>query len=152
MSETVFAPNDLTTRAQLVTILYRAVGSPKVEYKATFSDVPAGIWYSDAIEWAAANGVVNGIGGGKFAPDANVTREQIAAILYRYSGSPKVEGKLDAFKDAADVSAYAFDAMVWATNEGIINGIPDGADVKLSPKDYATRAQIATMFARFLSE
>ena len=152
MSETVFAPNDLTTRAQLVTILYRAVGSPKVEYKATFSDVPAGIWYSDAIEWAAANGVVNGIGGGKFAPDANVTREQIAAILYRYSGSPKVEGKLDAFKDPADVSPYAVDAMIWATSEGIINGIPDGADVKLSPKDYATRAQIATMFARFLSE
>jgi hypothetical protein len=114
--------------------------------------VPAGTWYSEAVEWAAANGIVLGIGGGKFAPDANVTREQIAAILYRYSGSPKVEGKLDAFKDAAAVAEYAEPAMIWATSEGIINGIPDGADVKLSPKDYATRAQIATMFARFLSE
>ena len=103
------------------------------------------------MEWAAANDVVLGIGGGKFAPDANVTREQIAAILYRYSGSPEVEGKLD-FKDAADVSGYAVDAMIWATNEGVINGVDNNGVVTLNPKAYATRAQIATMFARFLSE
>ena len=100
----------------------------------------------------SADGVVKGIGGGKFAPDAYVTREQIAAILYRNNGSPKVDGKLDAFKDAASVSAYAVDAMIWATSEGIINGIPAGADVNLKPQDNATRAQIAAMFSRFLSE
>ncbi|MBR4132729.1 MAG: S-layer homology domain-containing protein, partial [Oscillospiraceae bacterium] len=152
VSETLFAPDSLTTRAQLVTILYRAAGEPAVTFKGVFSDVPADTWYSNAVEWAAANGIVLGVGGGRFAPDANVTREQIAAILYRYSGSPKVNGKLDAFKDAADVSDYAVNALIWATSEGIINGIPDGADVKLSPKDNATRAQIATIFARFLSE
>ena len=152
VSETLFAPDSFTTRAQLVTILYRAAGAPEVAFKGVFSDVPAGTWYSEAVEWAAANDIVLGIGGGKFAPEANVTREQIAAILYRYSGSPKVEGSLGAFKDAASVSGYAVDAMTWATSEGIINGIPAGADVNLKPQDNATRAQIAAMFSRFLSE
>ena len=149
---TTFAPDSSTTRAQFATILYRAVGKPAVEYKGTFSDVPDGMWYSDAIEWAASTGVVNGVGEGRFNPDGKITREQIAAMLYRFSNSPKVEGNLNAFRDAADVSDYAVNAMIWAVKEGIINGVGEGDSVALAPKANATRAQIATIFARFLAE
>ena len=151
-SESLFAPDVATTRAQFATILYRAAGEPAVTYKGTFSDVPDGTWYSKAVEWAAANGYVKGVGGGRFSPDGKITREQIAAILYRYSGSPKVEGDLKAFGDAGTVSAYAVDAMIWAVKEGIINGVGTGSGAELQPAAYATRAQIATIFARFLSE
>ena len=152
VSDTEFAPESTTTRAQFATILYRAAGSPAVAYKGTFSDVPAGQWYSDAIEWAAANGYFKGVGEGRFNPDGNITREQIAAILYRYSGSPKVTGKLDDFRDAADVSDYAVDAMIWAVNEGIVKGVGEGESAALAPKANATRAQIAAIFARFLTK
>ena len=152
VSETVFNPTGSVTRAQLVTILYRMAGEPAVEFKGTFSDVAEGLWYSDAIEWAAANGVVNGIGGGKFAPDGKITREQIAAILYRYSGSPKAEGSLAAFPDAASVSDYAVDAMIWATGMGLINGIAKDGQTLLSPKTDASRAQIASIIMRYAED
>ena len=148
----LFAPESSTTRAQFATILYRAAGAPAVEYKGTFSDVPEGTWYSEAVEWAAANGYVKGVGGGRFSPDGEITREQIAAILYRYAGSPKGEGSLKAFRDAGSVSGYAVDAMIWATGEGIINGVGSGSGALLQPAANATRAQIAAIFARFLSE
>ena len=152
IEEGVFAPDNYTTRAQFATILYRAAGAPAAEYKGTFSDVADGVWYTKAIEWAAANGIVNGVGEGRFNPDGKITREQIAAILYRYSKSPKAEGNLKAFRDAGDVSDYAVDALIWAVKEGIINGVAEADAVALRPKDTATRAMIATIFARFLNK
>ena len=152
IDKTTFAPESSTTRAQFATILYRAAGEPAAAYKGTFSDVADGQWYSKAVEWAAANGIVNGVGEGKFNPDGKITREQIAAILYRYSKSPKVEGDLKAFRDAGDVSDYAVDAMIWAVKEGIINGVGEGSSAALAPKANATRAQIATIFARYLTK
>ena len=148
VSETVFDPAGDVTRAQLVTILYRLAGEPAAEYKGTFSDVADGLWYTKAIEWASANEVVNGVGNGKFAPDTAITREQIAAILYRCSGSPKAEGSLAAFPDYAAVSEYAVDAMVWATGTGLINGIGQGDKTILSPQTKASRAQIASIIMR----
>ncbi len=141
-----FDPNGTMTRAMIVTVLYRAAGSPEVAEPCTFTDVEAGQWYSDAIAWAEDNGVVNGVGEGKFAPMANVTREQIATILWRYSGSPEVEASLDAFADGASVSAYAQDAILWAVAEGIMQG--DGKN--LTPTANATRAQFACMIMRYL--
>ena len=149
VSGTVFSPADSVTRAQLVTILYRLAGEPDAAFKGTFSDVAEGLWYSDAIEWAAANGVVNGVGNGKFDPNGEITREQIAAILYRCSGSPNAEGSLASFPDYANVSEYAVDAMVWATGTGLINGIAGDGTTILSPKTNASRAQIASIIMRF---
>ncbi len=151
-SETKFVPNDVVTRAQLVTILYRAAGEPEVTVSGTFADVPAETWYTEAIEWAAANDIVNGKSEGVFDPMGKVTREQIAAILYRYAGSPDVEGEL-AFPDTDEVSNYATDAMLWAVNEGIINGVADPKHpIMLEPKAAATRAQIATIIMRYLEK
>ena len=144
-----FSPEGTVTRAQLVTILYRVAGSPETAFKGTFTDVADEQWYSLPIEWAAANGIVNGVGEGKFNPDGKITREQIAAILYRYSGSPKVEGSLAGFPDAASVSDYAVDAMIWATSTGLINGIGQGDVTILSPKTDASRAQIASIIMRY---
>ena len=149
VSGTAFAPERMTTRAQFATILYRLAGEPDAAFKGTFSDVAEGLWYSDAIEWAAANGVVNGVGNGRFDPDGEITREQIAAILYRCSGSPNAEGSLAAFPDYANVSEYAVDAMIWATGTGLINGIAKDGTTILSPKANASRAQIAGIIMRF---
>lgn len=149
-SGTLFSPNSSLTRAQLVTILYRMEGSPEVTFKGTFTDVEAGKWYSDAIEWAAENKIVNGMGDGIFKPDGYITREQIAAILYRYSGSSEAEGDLSAFPDSGDVSNYATDAISWAVGKGLINGISSNGVTNLKPKANATRAQIAAIIVRFL--
>jgi len=149
-----FSPEGTLTRAQLVTILYRVENEPAVELKGTFSDVPADSWYSKAVEWAEANGIVNGIGGGKFAPEAVITREQIATILYRYeafkNGAPKVEGDLKAFPDASNVSTFATTAMVWANENEIITGASVNNVTYLKPLDSATREQIATIIMRYL--
>ena len=145
-----FDPDGTVSRAQLVTILYRVADQPTVTTHGTFSDVPAGMWYSDAIEWAAANGIVNGVGDGKFDPTSSITREQIAAILYRYEGSPKADGTLDTFPDRETVHSFAADALVWATGEGLITGIRSGDVTKLAPGDFASRAQIAAIIMRFL--
>ena len=133
-----------------VTILYRIAGKPEVEFKGSFTDVKAGEWYSDAIEWAAQNDIVNGIGNGEFDLMGEITREQIAAILYRYAGEPEVEGDLKAFPDEAKVSAYAYAALLWATGEELITGIESGSVTNLAPKDNATRAQIAAIIMRFM--
>ena len=149
MGDGKFDPDGSLTRAMLVTILYRAEGSPNVSGKANpFTDVKSGQWYTDAVIWAAHEGIVNGMTETTFAPNLKITREQIATILYRYAGSPKTDGSLDEFSDALTVSPYAIDAMTWAVEEGIINGM----DGKLAPKDNATRAQIATLLMRYLEK
>ena len=145
-----FRPDDAVTRAQLVTILYRAAGSPTVKFKGTFKDVSSGAWYANAVEWAASKGIVNGIGDGRFAPDQRITREQIAVILYRYEEQPKVSGNLNAFADKGKVSGFAENAMIWATKNGFITGISSSGSTNLAPQTSATRAQLASVIARFM--
>ena len=149
VSDAFFAPNDPMTRAMLVTVLWRYEGE-KREGKNEFTDVPDGVWYTDAVAWAAANGIVGGVGGGKFDPNGNITREQMAAILYRYANKKGFDtskrGDLSTFPDKASVSAWATDAIAWAVAEGIING--NGG--RLDPQGNATRAQVATILMRFI--
>ena len=150
VSADTFAPNGTCTRAQLVTILYRLAGSPGTD-GASFSDVTAGTWYTDAAAWASANGIVTGYADGSFAPNEAVTREQLAAILYRYAQSAQRDtsaaASLGGFTDSGAVSGYAGTAMAWANAEGLITGA-DGNT--LLPKASATRAQVATILMRFL--
>lgn len=143
-----FNPNGSVSRAQLVTILYRVAESPHVDFKGVFADVPNGKWYSNAIEWAAANGIVNGTSSNTFSPNGNITREQIATILFRYWNSPTKKGTLNSYPDAGSVSDYAVSAMSWATAEGLLNGVKSGSSTSLSPKSNATRAQIAAIIMR----
>ena len=136
------------TRAQLVTVLYRLAGEPETSAAIPFADVADGQWYTKAIVWAAENGIVNGVNETTFAPNDPITREQIAAILYRYAHEENTEdGKLTSFPDAKDISGYALEAMNWAVARGLING----SDGKLLPQDTATRAQIAVILARYLN-
>ena len=153
MSENTFEAGGFTTRAQLVTILYRAAGQPDIAgLTEPFTDVVETDWYYKSIVWAYNNQVVNGMTADTFGPNGNVTREQVATILYRYTGSPAVSGSLAAFPDVANVSGYAQIPMVWATGEGLINGVmqPDGTSL-LDPTGNATRAQIATILMRYLT-
>ena len=148
MSDTIFAPNGEVTRAQLVTILYRLGGQPSVEgLENPFEDVAETAWYAEAVIWAVNAGVVNGTSATTFDPNTAITREQIAAILFRYSGAEKVEeDHLEAFADADQISAYAVDAMNWAVSEGLITGMGNGT---VAPRATATRAQIATILMRY---
>ena len=148
MSDTVFVPNGEVTRAQLVTILYRLEGQPSVEgLENPFKDVTENAWYAEAVIWAVNNGVVNGTSETTFDPNAAITREQIAAILFRYAGAEAVEeDHLKDFTDANQISAYAVDAMNWAVSEGLITGMGDGT---VAPRATATRAQIATILMRY---
>lgn len=149
VGEDRFLPGANMTRAQLVTILYRAAGSPAAEYSGTFSDVPKGQWFSDAVEWAAANGIVKGVGNGRFLPEGEITREQLATILHRCGGVSAPQGTLSHFPDAAEVGSYAREAMIWATEAGLINGIPRGEENYLCPLNPATRAQTAGIIMRY---
>lgn len=146
----LFAPDATTTRAMVVTILYRLDGEPAVTKDIPFADVPAGQWYSNAINWAAANGIVDGYGNGKFGPDDTITREQMAAILYRYASykgySVSDLANLTGYTDAASVSEWASTAMRWAVAEGLIEGT---SATTLSPSGDSTRAQVATILMRF---
>ena len=152
MSATEFAPGGNTTRAQLVTILYREAGSPDVsDVTEPFTDVAESVWFYKAVVWAYDNGVVNGTSDTTFAPEANVTREQVATILYRYSGSPAGTGDLSVFPDVNTVSAYAVPALTWAVGEGLINGVAKDGVSTLAPTGNATRAQIATILMRYLT-
>lgn len=149
-SENTFDPDGTLTRAQLVTILYRAEDMPETVYTGSFSDVPDGKWFTDAVEWAAANGIVNGISSEKFDPNGKITREQIAAILYRYAGAPEADETAFEFPDGDKVSVYAKEAMIWANSRGLIKGVKDGNTVLLQPKSNASRAQICAIIMRLL--
>ena len=147
----LFDPNGTTSRAMIVTILYRLEGKPEVTSENPFSDVKADRWYTDAVIWAAENEIVSGYGGGKFGPNDNITREQLAAILYRHAKFKGVDVSIGedtnilSFPDAGDCSSWSVSALQWAVGSGIING----KDGKLVPKGGATRAEAATMLQRF---
>lgn len=144
-----FNPTGTMTRGDLVLILYRLAGRPSVSgVKNPFADVKSSDYYYDAVLWAYANSVVNGTGRSTFSPKKNVTREQLAAILYRYSGTPTTSGRLTSFTDADNVSSYATNAMKWAVGAGIITG----SGSKLDPQGSATRAQVAAMLHRYLTK
>ena len=150
-SANMFEPETAMTRAMLVTVLWRYEGQPKVDQN-TFADVNEkdGSWYIDAVAWAAANGVVNGVGNNRFDPNGKITREQMAALLFRYAQKKGIDtskrGDLSNFPDANKISAYAKEAVSWAVGEGIING----SDGKLLPQGNATRAQVATILMRYI--
>ncbi len=149
-SDTTFSPNATTTRAMIVTILYRLEGTPAVTGTTAFTDVAAGQYYADAVAWAAQNGIVSGTSATTFSPDGVITREQMAAILYRYAQykgyDVTAKADLSMFTDAAQVSTYATDAMAWANASGLISGT---SATTLSPAGSATRAQVATILMRF---
>ena len=151
VSKREFAPNETLTRAMIVKILYRIEGEPAGYRTSDFGDVASGRWYTGAVAWAAEKEIVKGYGNGKFGPNDPVTREQLAAILYRYTqykgwSTTAASGSLKGFADAASVSSYAVDAMNWAVDEGLLKG----ANNKLSPKSNATRAQVAAIIHRYL--
>lgn len=150
ISETEFGPNVSMSRAMLVTVLHRMAGAPNAG-TANFADVPADAWYTQAVAWAAANSIVQGVSDSRFAPNVPVTREQMATILYRYANHAGVagdggSGSLDGFRDASAVSGYAVQAMGWAVDRGLISGV---GDQRLSPGGSATRAQVAAILQRF---
>ena len=161
LSATTVDPSGTCTRAQLVCILYRIQGEPKVvedyeldKLRAPFDDVPRGQWYTNAIWWAKLTGIVNGTSATTFDPSGQITREQLAAILYRYTAkyAPDATGNaasLAAYPDAGSVSAYARDAMAWAVGNGLISGLPHGKTDYLEPGGSATRAQVATILMRY---
>ena len=150
---TVFGPNQSMTRAMLVTILYRAAGQPSVAgITNKFTDNKEKQYYYNAVLWASNNGIVNGATAKTFDPDGKITREQIAAILYRYAGSPTADtSALNSFTDRTQVSSYATTAMQWAVGNGIITGVSSNGRTTLSAKNNATRAQVAVMLHRFLT-
>ena len=152
VGDNLFAPNSQTTRAQLVTILYRLEGEPEVSGTSGFSDVAAGTWYTDAVAWAAQNGIVNGVSDTEFAPGDDITREQLAAILYRYAAYQGYDvsqrADLSGFGDAESISGYAQEALSWAHAQGLVLGFEDGS---LRPQGTASRAQIAAVLMRFLA-
>lgn len=142
----MFAPNATTSRAMIVTILWRLQGSPEVEATETFTDVSPDAWYAKTIAWAVAEGVADGYGEGLFGPNDAITREQLAAMLWRYAGSPEADGDLSVFADGADTSSWAEQAMSWAVARGLLTGVDND---RLAPGGQATRAQTATILMRF---
>lgn len=149
----LFAPEEPMTRGMLVTVLWRLDGETAPKAATTFTDVDANAYYADAVAWAAESGVVNGIGGNKFDPEGNVTREQIAAILFRYAAFKGVDtaarADLTAFPDAEKTSAYAHDALSWAVAAELVKGTKEGSTIYLDPQGSATRAQVAAILSRY---
>jgi len=158
VSATSFLPNGSTTRAQLVTILWRLEGSPETAGAESFTDVKDGAWYAQAVRWAADRGVVKGYDNGGFGPDDAVTREQMVTILYRYAQykgydvSVGEDTNILSFNDALAVSGYAVPAMQWACGSGLMTGIAQDGGMALAPKDTTTRVQTATLMMRFYTE
>ena len=152
-SKTLFSPHGTAMRGMMATILWRMEGSPVPKGKNSFTDVEAGKWYADAITWTAENGIFLGYGNNKVGPNDSITREQLAAIFFRYADykgcDMTAKGELDKFRDAGKVSDYARAAMQWAVGSGLIQGKPDGV---LDPQGTATRAEIAAMLHRFLEK
>lgn len=154
MTPTTFAPNATMTRAMLVSVLWRLAGEPAPKAPNTFVDVPDGAWYTDAVTWAAENGVVSGIGGSRFDPSGFVTREQTAEILYNYAHSKgydvSARADLTAFPDAASVSGWAEKALSWANAAGLINGTVRDGQTILDPQGSASRAQVAMILMNYV--
>ena len=152
-SKTLFSPHGTATRGMMATILWRMEGSPAPKGKNSFTDVEAGKWYADAITWTAENGIFAGYGKDKFGPDDPITREQLAAIFYRYADYKgydlTVKGNLDKFKDADKITDYAKTAMQWAVGNGLVKGKSSNL---LDPQGTATRAEIAAMLHRFIEK
>ena len=146
-SATTFSPNTPMTRAMLVTVLHRAAGSPSAATGTAFSDVPSGAYYTDAVAWASANSIVTGYGNGRFGSNDPVSRAQIAAILWRYAGSPSAEAGQD-FADESSIPAYASAAVDWARANGVVNGTTGN---RFDPNGNATRAQVATILRNYLT-
>lgn len=154
MTPTTFAPNATMTRAMLVSVLWRLAGAPAPKAPNTFVDVPDGAWYTDAVTWAAENGVVSGIGGSRFDPSGFVTREQTAEILYNYAHSKgydvSARADLTAFPDAASVSGWSEEALSWANAAGLINGTVRDGQTILDPQGSASRAQVAMILMNYV--
>lgn len=150
VSDTSFAPDGNMTRSMLATVIYRAAGSHDLPDEMPFTDVPADSWYNDAVNWAYINKIVNGTSSTTFSPDAQITREQIVTMFYRYAQNWQcdtgIRADLSGYNDAGTINDYAKDAFRWAVEAGIINGT---TDTTLSPKDNATRAQCAAIMQRF---
>ena len=146
---TRFGPNEALTRAMVVTILYRMDGKEAVSFKGVFTDVPGGKWYSDAVEWAAKHNIVNGVGSGKFDPNGEITREQLAAIIKRYAEYKGVTiyEPTSALAPTANVSAWAKDNVAWAAAEGILSATQAANAVK-----SATRAEVAMAMYTYLTK
>ena len=154
VTENTFAPNATTTRGMIVTMLHRLEGEPGVNYLLPFGDVAEGLWYTEAVRWAASEGIVNGVSDTSYAPDNAITREQMAAILYRYAQykgyDTSVGGmSLAEYTDADQISSYATTAMQWANENGLITG---RTDTTLVPQGTATRAEVATILMRFCED
>ena len=149
VSDTLFAPEGKMTRAMLVTVLWRAEGCPAESTVSGFVDVARGKWYSEAVAWASANGIVNGVDTQHFCPDAEVTREQIAVILWRMAGCPRAEAALSEYTDGSSVHAFAREAMAWAVDTELFRGDAAGT---LRPNAPATRAEVAALMQRYLEQ
>ncbi len=152
ISKEQFAPNNLLSRAMLVTVLWRADGEIKIDKNCEFDDVASGMYYEDAVIWAKENGIVTGVSETEFAPDLYITREQIATIMFRYAvykgyDTNITDINLFSYEDYTDISAYAVEAMQYACASGLIKG---KANALIAPKDNATRAETATILQRFL--
>ena len=146
-SSTTFSPDGIMTRGMLATVLYQAAGSPSLIEPPYYLDVPIDSWYAEGVAWTSLHGIVSGYGNDYFGPEDPVTREQIAAILWRYDGSTPAQSTAE-FTDRDTISDYAVPAVDWAWENGILSGLPDGS---VSPGSSATRAQVAVMLFRFLS-
>ena len=144
-STTDFAPNENMSRAMLATVLYRMSGET-AEADSKFRDVSSSAYYAAAVSWASSEGIVNGTGANAFSPNASITREQLAAMLYRYAGEPSVSADLSAYTDTVDISPYASKAVEWCVAKGILSG---ESATRLAPQDTATRAECAAMLQRF---
>ncbi len=153
ISENEFGPDDMLTRAMLVTVLYRAAGEPQVSASESFTDVEKGTYYYDAVIWAQQNGIVNGVGNNKFEPEENITREQIAVIMYRYAKfmgydvSVGEDTNILSYTDFDEISEYAIEAMQYAVGSGLIKGKTAST---LNPQENATRAEVAAILHRFM--
>ena len=153
MSATTFAPKNNTSRAMIVTVLWRLEGSPYVNYAMSFEDVEPGQWYTEAIRWAQAENIVKGYSEAEFGPDNLITREQLAAIFYRYAEykgyDVTARADLEAFEDANEIGAWAAENIAWANAVNLVNGT---SATTLSPKANATREQVAAILHRFCVE
>lgn len=146
--DTHFSPNANTTRATIATVLFRLDGEKRGNGQGAFADVVPGAWYADAVAWASGKGVVKGYNENTFAPNDNVTREQLAVMLYRYAEPTQKSAKdLSGFADAGSVSSWAAEAMTWAVEKGIVTGKGGGT---LDPQGLASRAEVCAMLVRFM--